>query len=573
MNASQFIDHFDCISEAPDAIPRLRSFILDLAVRGKLVEQDSRDEPASELLRRIQSEKSRLVHAGEIKSEKPLAAIEEDEILFEIPANWLWVRLKDVTSYIQRGKSPEYATDEGLPVISQKCVQWSGLELEFAKFITRESIEEYEPIRFLQNGDLLWNSTGTGTIGRIIKVKEPPPKLVCDSHVTVVRCLQVDAEYIRSWLRSDHVYAVIEDRAAGSTNQVELTSQLAMNQVVPVPPLAEQHRIVGKVDELMALCDRLEAAQVDRESRRDGLAAASLHHLNNGGNADEFREHTRFYFNHLPRLTTRPEHVQQLRQTILKLAVRGKLVPQDSDDEPASELLKRIQGQKVKLIKEKTLKRQKSLLPIEAENIPFEVPHGWAWAKADHVFLNITDGFHNTPSPVAEGRPYITAKHIRPLKIDFDNCLYVDERNHRQLFAKTRVKRGDILIVNIGAGCGTPAMVEVDFEFSFKNVAIVNLPSDLDNNYILQFLMYYRVLAFEELIKGGAQPFLGLAMLREMLIPIPPLGEQNRIVAKVDELMALCDQLEAQLTTTQTESHRLLEAVLHEALAPATNAG
>ena len=229
-------------------------------------------------------------------------------------------------------------------------------------------------------------------------------------------------------------------------------------------------------------------------------------------------------------------------------------------------MLIRIQAEKAWLIKEKKLKPQKSLIPIQEGDAPFGVPVGWSWVKADDISLNITDGFHNTPSPTAAGRPYITAKHIRPLKIDFDTCLYVDEKNHRELFAKTRVKRGDILIVNIGAGCGTPALVDVDFEFSFKNVAIMNLPTGLDQNYVLQFLMYYRVLVFEELIKGGAQPFLGLGMLREMLIPLPPLAEQHRIVAKVEELLALCDRLEAQLTSTQTESRRLLEAVLHEAL-------
>ena len=130
---------------------------------------------------------------------------------------------------------------------------------------------------------------------------------------------------------------------------------------VPLPPLAEQHRIVAKVDELMALCDRLEAAQTERESRRDKLAAASLHRLNNGANADEFREHARFHLRHLPRLTTRPEHIQQLRQTILNLAVRGQLVPQDPNDEPASELLKRIQAQKARLIRDGGIKKDKSI--------------------------------------------------------------------------------------------------------------------------------------------------------------------------------------------------------------------
>ncbi|MGH8474963.1 MAG: hypothetical protein ACRER2_04200, partial [Methylococcales bacterium] len=362
MNPNQLLEHFERLSAAPDAIPRLRRFILDLAVRGKLVEQDPNDEPAAELLKRIQAETAQLVIAGEIKQVKPLATFDEYELPFAIPLNWCWVRLHKITSYIQRGKSPKYTAGDGLPVISQKCVQWSGLDLDSAKLITRDSIEEYDTIRFLRNGDLLWNSTGTGTIGRIVKVKEPPPKLICDSHVTVVRCLLVDAEYVRSWLRSDHVYAAIEDRAAGSTNQVELTSQLAMNQVVPLPPLPEQHRIVAKADELMALCDQLEAAKTERERSRDRLVAASLQRLNQPAEDEKaFREDASFTFNHLPRITTRPAHIKQLRQTILNLAVRGRLVPQDPNDEPAAELLKRIHRENAQLVKERARKKETAL--------------------------------------------------------------------------------------------------------------------------------------------------------------------------------------------------------------------
>ena len=268
MNAERLLAHFERISEAPDAIARLRRFILDLAVRGKLVEQDPEDEPAAELLKRIAVEKAQLLKAGEIKKEKPLPPIED--AYFDLPRSWTWSRLGKVTSYIQRGKSPKYAVNDGLPVVSQKCVQWSGLDLTVAKQITLESLVDYERIRFLREGDLLWNSTGTGTIGRIIKVVDPLEKLVCDSHVTVVRCLAVVPEYIRAWLRSDHVYALIEHRAAGSTNQVELTAQMAINQIVPLPPLAEQHRIVAKVDELMVLCDQLEQQlnQADQQRRR-----------------------------------------------------------------------------------------------------------------------------------------------------------------------------------------------------------------------------------------------------------------------------------------------------------------
>ena len=270
--------HFDRIADAPDAIPRLRRFSFDLAVRGKLLEQESTDEPASELLKRIKVEKARLVKAGAIRKNKILDERNDEEKPFELPGGWCWSRLGNIATYVQRGKSPTYASGTDTFVVSQKCVKWNGLDLSDAKEIETESLEKYEDFRFLRDGDLLWNSTGTGTIGRVVRVESPPEKLVCDSHVTLIRCPHVVSEYLRTWLRSDHVYGVIEDRAAGSTKQVELTAGLALNWQVPVPPLAEQHRIVAKVNELIDLCDRLEAARTERDVARNRLLHAVLHY-------------------------------------------------------------------------------------------------------------------------------------------------------------------------------------------------------------------------------------------------------------------------------------------------------
>ena len=198
--------------------------------------------------------------AGAIRKAKLFAELTDDEKIFCVPKGWYWVRLGDIATYVQRGRSPKYAPGTNFVVVSQKCVQWSGLDLGVAKEIDATSLQDYENYRFLRDEDLLWNSTGTGTIGRVVRVICPPEKLVCDSHVTLIRCPHVVSEYIRIWLRSDHVYGVIEERAAGSTKQVELTSGLALGWQVPLPPLTEQHRIVAKVDELMALCDRLETS-------------------------------------------------------------------------------------------------------------------------------------------------------------------------------------------------------------------------------------------------------------------------------------------------------------------------
>jgi type I restriction enzyme, S subunit len=471
MKADRLLKHYERIADAPDAIERLRRFVLDLAVRGKLVPQDSNDEPASELLKRIAAEKARLVKAGEIGKEKPIVPIDE-EVDFEIPPTWRWTRLGAISSYIQRGKSPKYAASDGSPVVSQRCVQWGGLDLTVARKVTLDSLATYEGIRFLRDGDLLWNSTGTGTIGRVVRLVDPPQKLVCDSHVTVVRCLKVDPEYIRAWLRSDHVYALIEDRAAGSTNQVELTSQMAINQVVPLPPVSEQHRIVAKLDELMVLCGRLEAVRADREAMRDRLMAASLARLSTPDH-DTFRDDARFALDALPALTKRADQVKQLRQIILSLAVRGKLVPQDAADEPASELLKRIAKEKARL----SLKNLS--LPLKPDEAPFELPNGWSWSRIGEICSKTGSG--STPRGGKEvykpsGVPFLRSQNVYDDGLRLNDVAYIDRITHERM-SSTRVTPGDLLLNITGGSIGRCCLVPSDFREAniSQHVAIIRV--------------------------------------------------------------------------------------------------
>ena len=547
MNAEQLLAQFERISEAPDAIARLRRFILDLAVRGKLVEQDPEDEPAAELLKRIAVEKAQLLKAGEIKKEKPLPPIED--AYFDLPRSWTWTRLGKVTSYIQRGKSPKYAVNDGLPVVSQKCVQCSGLDLTVAKQITLESLVDYERIRFLREGDLLWNSTGTGTIGRIIKVVDPLEKLVCDSHVTVVRCLAVVPEYIRAWLRSDHVYALIEHRAAGSTNQVELTAQMAINQIVPLPPLAEQHRIVAKVDELMALCDQLEAARQQREQGRERLLAATLQRLNQPAeDPASFRQDASFALQVLPSLTTTPAQIKQLRQTILNLAVCGKLVEQDPEDEP-------VQG----FIDETRIQLQPK----------WPTPSSWRWVRLRDIGRLKGGG---TPSKVRDDFwhgdiPWVSPKDM---KVDYLNGAQLSITDAAiKNSAVNLVEPQSILFVVRGMILAHSFPVAIS-----KSPLTINqdmkalVPRQIEmSEYLLRALKGLK----PEILKKVQRSSHGTCRIEgkdysDFPIPLPPLAEQHRIVAKVDELMALCDQLEQQLSQADQQRLRLLEAVLAEAL-------
>ncbi|SMF96552.1 type I restriction enzyme, S subunit [Methylomagnum ishizawai] len=579
MNAEILLRHFDRIAEAPDAIPRLRRFILDLAVRGKLVAQDSEDEPAGELLKRIQAEKARLAKEGKIKKEKPVSIIKKEETPFLVPTSWKWVHLQEVASYIQRGKSPVYAVNDGFPVISQKCVQWKGLDLSVARTITKESMEKYEEARFLREDDLLWNSTGTGTIGRVVRVISPPEKLVCDSHVTVVRCVLAEAEYIRLWLCSDHVYRLIEDRAAGSTNQVELTAQMAISQIVPIPPLAEQHRIVAKVDELMALCDQLEAARNERETQRNRLVTASLNQLSltqrREGAKKEENQLSAFaplrepiFLANIARLATRPEHIKQLRQTILDLAVRGRLVPQDSEDEPAAELLRRIQQAKSAGYKRGDIQKPQAASPTEAQI--FDIPNSWCWVSNELLCETIVDCPHSTPKFVQEGIVCLDTNSFKSGALISNKIRYVSEETYKDRTKRLTPKAKDIIFAREGI-VGESVIIPDGMKCCLgQRVMLFRLMSDISPNFFQLALSSPSSLRrLLELHKGIGAKHVNVADMRNALIALPPLAEQHRIVAKVDELMNLCDQLEAQLATTATNSRRLLEAVLRDALAPA----
>jgi type I restriction enzyme, S subunit len=304
MNAAQVLDHFDRICDAPDAIPRLRRFILDLAVRGKLVEQDPKDEPASELLKQIQAHNGHRIKQGATAKQKSFNAIKDAEIPFVRPARWQWVRLGECLEMINgRAFKPSDWQATGLPI-----VRIQNLNSENASFnYCDESQVEKRHIIDSQSFLISWSGTPGTSFGAFIWGKG---KAALNQHI--FKCIQIGEAYFDRFLqvaingRLDEMIA----KAHGGVGLQHITKGKLENLLLPLPPLPEQHRIVAKVDDLLALCDRLEAAQSERESGRNKLTAASLHRLNNGGNADEFREHARFHFRHLSRLTTRPEHIQ-----------------------------------------------------------------------------------------------------------------------------------------------------------------------------------------------------------------------------------------------------------------------
>lgn len=330
----------------------------------------------------------------------------------------------------------------------------------------------------------------------------------------------VSIEWLNHFTNSPDFYELCRRASKGITHRKYLDEKFFLSYEVNLPTIEEQRSLVFSIDNI--------------RNRIESLESESKFQLT---------------------------QLENLNQAILQEAVQGKLVKQDPDDEPASELLKRIKAEKAKLGK-----KEKPLPPIKPEEIPFEIPESWAWCRLGEICFKITDGFHNTPPKLTEGFPYIAATHVKSDKIDWNSCHYVSEKFHRELYLKAKPKKGEILVVNIGAGCGTPAIIDVDFEFSFKNTAILKFDqSDICNKYIFYYFILKRDDFYKDHTKGGLQPFLSLKILNEIIVPLPPLSEQKSIVAEIEKQFAKTKQLKKHIIANQQATEQLLKALLHQA--------
>ena len=563
------LSNMELLATAPGGVAKLRELILTLAVQGKLVPQDPADEPAGVLLQKIRAEKDRLIAEGKIKRDKPLAEIAEEEKPFELPQGWEWVRLGDICAYIQRGKGPVYAESSEHRVVSQKCVRWYGLDLAPARFVTPESLSKYEPIRFLQAGDLLWNSTGTGTIGRacLVPVEHDNAGLVADSHVTVVRPVQISSWFLWRWIQSPYVQSEIEGSASGTTNQIELNTSTVVNHLVPLPPLAEQSRIVTRVEALMRLCDALEAKGQLEAAHHAQLVSTLLGTLTASTTPEELADNWQRVAQHFDLLLDRPEAIDALEQTLLQLAVRGLLVPQDPTDEPASALLQKIRAEKDRLIATGQIKQGKPLPPITDEEKPFELPVGWEWQTLSDIGTwAIGSGFPHEAQG-REGLPILFAK-VSDMNLP-GNELEIVRTNHTiddETVDRLRInvhQAGTVIFPKIGGAIATNKRRILVRPTAIDNNCLGITPSaGMSTSYLFLLLSSIDFTAYQA---GTSVPALSQGTLGQILVGLPPLAEQSRIVTRVTALRRLCADLRQRLAERQSVQARLAEALVGQA--------
>lgn len=487
---------------------QLKASILQYAIQGKLVEQRPEEGTGEELYQQIQAEKQRLIKEGKIKKEKPLPEITENEIPFDIPESWKWVYLDDiVVKPIKRGKSPTYTLQSNILVFAQKCNTKAGyIDLSLSQFLDESKLSKYPDEEFMQDCDIVINSTGNGTLGRvgIYRNADKPEHylLVPDSHVTIIRAnKKINAKYVFFALK--YYQPFLEKLGTGSTNQTELSASVIRSLAFPLPPLAEQNRIVAKIEELLPYIDRYAAAYEKLEQ-----------------------------FN--------AKFPEDMKKSILQYAIQGKLVEQRPEDGTGEELYRQIQQEKQRLIKEGKIKKEKPLLEIAEAEISFDIPESWKWVQLYTIGVTQTG---NTPSKshpeyIGIDIPFITPGDILNGQICYGN----QSLSLRGKEVARVCYAGSIMQVCIGGSIGKAAITDREVAFNQQINAVS--PILCLSKYLFAVMQSaYFTMSMKERAGGTATPIINRGVWDSLPIPLPPIAEQKRIVAKLEQILPLCEQL------------------------------
>ncbi|HAS1939587.1 TPA: restriction endonuclease subunit S [Enterobacter asburiae] len=544
-------------------IKKLRELILELAVRGKLVPQDPNDEPASELLKRIASEKAELVKQGKIKKQKWMSEISEDDKPFELPVGWEWVRM-DHVGHDWGQKTPENdftyidvgSINKELGIVAEPTIIQAQDAPSRARKIVRRNTVVYSTVRpYLLN------------IAVINEDFQPEP--IASTAFAIVHPWEgISATFIYHYLRSPVFINYVESCQTGVAYPAINDKQFFAG-VVAIPPLEEQLRIVDKVNDLMSLCDQLEQQSLTSLDAHQQLVETLLTTLTDSQNSEELAENWARISLHFETLFTTEASIDALKQTILQLAVMGKLVPQDPNDEPASELLKRIEQEKAQLVKEGKIKKQKPLPPISDDEKSFELPQGWEWCRIIEIAQVGTGATPSRDTPDYWQHPEFNWVTSGETSLPF--IFNTVEKISLKAVKETNVSiypPGTLIIAMYGQGKTRGQITELCISAG-TNQACASIQLFDTNEYHRRYVKLFFEKSYEDLrslASGGAQPNLNLAKVSNTLIPIPPFSEQIKIVTKVEELFKVCDTLKSRLQSSQQTQLHLADALTDAAL-------
>ncbi|WP_334078440.1 restriction endonuclease subunit S [Microbulbifer sp. M83] len=544
-------------------IKKLRELILELAVRGKLVPQDPSDEPVEHLIERLATDQVRLISEKKIRKPKKLPQVSSEEQPFDLPNGWAFVRLADV-AFPQAGfafKSRSFnQSGSGFPIIRIRDVgqPFSGT------FYDGEYREEF----LVNEGDYLISMDGNFRVapwkGKQALLNQRVSRLIFFSEDVNTSFVAEALQARLTELQGVKAYTTVDHLSGGQISA----------SIIPLPPVEEQVRIVAKIDELMALCDQLEQQTEASISAHQTLVETLLTTLTDSADANELAENWARLAEHFDTLFTTEHSIAQLKQTILQLAVMGKLVLQNPEEEPGEDLAQRISEEKALLIQSGKIRKQKALATVSEEDIPFHTPPGWAWRRLDDI-VDITSGI--TKGRKLAGRkvkalPYLRVANVQRGSLNLETMkdieVPIDE------LEKFTVRNRDLLITEGG-----------DWD-KVGRTAIWNgeLPEVIHQNHVFKARLilqeqsehwlekYLNSNPAREYFAGSSKQTTNLAsinktQLRGCIVPVPPLAEQYRILAKMEELLSICWQLESALNKATDTQLQFSSAIASQAVA------
>lgn len=544
MDAQQFLAEFGHIANAPGGVAQLRALVLQLAISGRLTERVPDDLPAAELIDLNKREQRALRAKKAIKRQPDPSAVEARDHPWRLPEGWAWTRLGHVTNY---GDAPKIEFDDVTQdtwVLELEDVE-KGTSTLLAKVCARE-----RKFKSTKNGF----PAGAVLYGKLrpyldkVLIADSPG--VCTTEISPISFFsQIDAGYLRWYLKSPYFIAYADGSTYGM-NLPRLGTDAAREALFPFPPQREQSSIVAKVNELMSLCDRLEQQQQDRRKLQNALRQSTLQALGSAESPHELQESWKRLQANFGHLSTYPADVDALRQTVLQLAVRGRLGTQEREDESAQLLLKRIATERLRLVKGGKANKTKAVPPVIEEEVPFLVPDGWAWAR----FADVA----NIASNLVQPQDHPNEPHVAPDCIEKGSGRLLGFRTvaedkvrsskHRFypgqiLYSKIRPNLSKVILVDFGGLCSAD-MYPIDAWIDRRYL----------HCYMLSGSFLMQVTADDNRL---AMPKVNQAQLSAVLVPVPPLDEQRRIVAKVDQLMRICEKLGKQLHDAGRLANRL----------------
>ena len=560
-------EHLPLLATAPDGVQKLRGLILELAVRGKLVPQDPSDEPASELLKRIAKERARLEPQGKIKKSKPQPPVREDEQPFEVPQSWVWTRLGEVTNFGQTDKDGEIR-DTTWVLDLEDIQKDTSVLLRKVRFAERQAKSDKN--RF-QNGDVLYGKLRP-YLNKVIVADE---KAVSTTEILPVRGYYgVFPRYLMHAVKRPDFLAYVNSKSYGM-KMPRLGTDDGRLAFFPLPPEQEQHRIVAKIDELMALCDRLEVEQTDAEAAHERLVATLLGTLSQSTDVADLATNWQRLAEHFDALFSTESSLDALKQTILQLAVMGKLVPQDPNEESAQDRLAKGLSLPDKFVRRRKVVKAST---NDRAELGTSAPSHWLISSIQSLYdrnaiVDYADGNHGSLYPRSsefgdDGVLFVTAKDIGAGVVSWNKCARLNFDRAGQL-TKGWAQGGDVLLTH-NATVGRVARTETGAGRFLLGTSVTYYRL---NAQILSPHFFYHLLCsplwqmqLEEVMAQTTRNQVSIQKQALFHIVVPPLAEQQRIVAKVDELLFLVDRLKAGLAESRAQQERLATTLIETAL-------